>query len=134
VTKKDNKKVRRRRDAVATDWQALFVAVKDVIDWALDIAVQLSRDLPEDVEAIEAVRTCFHAWLAGHPCVIDVDDLLITFASILSKVERDLGMSTNEILTPVQQLADIYDGRHAPVITIRRGTRRRNAASSGLAA
>ncbi len=107
--------------------------MKDVIDWALDIAVRLSRDFPEDVEAIEHVRACFHAWLAGHPCVIDIDDLLITFASILSNVERDLGMSANEILTPVQRLAAIYDGHHAPVITCC-GTLPCNAGSSGLAA
>jgi hypothetical protein len=132
VTKKDNKRLRqRRRDSVATDWQPLFAAVKDVVDWALDIAVELSRDLPEDVEAIEDVRTCFHVWIAGHPCVIDVDDLLITFAAILSNVERDLGMSTNEILTPVEQLAAIH-ARHPTLI--RRSSRRRNAAPSGLAA
>jgi hypothetical protein len=102
VTKKNDKKIRRP----IHDWQPLFAAIKDVIDWALDIAVQLSRDFPDDVEAIENVRVCFHAWLAGRPCEMELNDLLLTFAAILSAIEVDLGMRSVELLAPLRALVD----------------------------
>ncbi len=91
--KKDNK-AKRSGGLVVHDWQPMFAAVKDVIDWALDIAVKLSRDYEEDIEAIEKVRVCFHAWLAGRPCEMEVTDLLLTLATILSAIEIDLGIES----------------------------------------
>jgi hypothetical protein len=141
-TKKKEKTKSRRRDA-ATDWQPVFGAVKDVIDWALDIAVKLSRDLPEDIEAIEKVRVCFHAWLDGEPCEMDVNDLLITFASILSAIEVDLGIDSVELLAPLRAIVDAPSTLPRVLrfpstpredllpVVIRRFPRRRNA-SGGL--
>jgi hypothetical protein len=104
--KKNEKNARRGRDSVVSDWQPMFRAIKDVIDWALDIAVKLSRDLPEDVEAIEKVRVCFHAWLDGKPSEMDVNDLLITFATILAAIEIDLGIDSADLLAPLRALVD----------------------------
>ena len=103
MAKKNDKKNRQRR---VHDWQPLFAAIKDVIDWALDIAVQLSHDFPDDVESIEKVRLCFHAWLDGHPCEMDLNDLLLTFAAILSAIEVDLGIRSVEVLAPLRALVD----------------------------
>lgn len=106
MTKKNDKKSRRSRESIVNDWQPLFAAIKDVIDWALDIAVKLSRGYDDDIEAIENVRACFHAWLAGRPCDMDVNDLLVTFATILSAIEIDLGIDSVDLLAPLRALVD----------------------------
>jgi hypothetical protein len=137
VSKKNDKKNRQRR---IHDWQPLFAAIKDVIDWALDIAVQLSRDFPDDVESIEKVRLCFHAWLDGHPCEMDLNDLLLTFAAILSAIEVDLGIRSVEVLAPLRALVDApstlprvlrLPGDGAPRSLVTRRSRLRNA-NTGL--
>jgi hypothetical protein len=137
VTKKTDKKPRQRR---IHDWQPLFAAIKDVIDWALDIAVQLSRDFPDDVEAIEKVRSCFHAWLDGRPCEMELNDLLLTFAAILSAIEVDLGIRSAELLAPLRALVDApstlprvlrLPADDAPRSLVSRRSRLRNA-SGGL--
>jgi hypothetical protein len=106
VTKKKDKEKdqRRRNKIIVRDWQPLFAAVKDVIDWALDIAVKLSRDLPEEIESIDKVRVCFHAWLDGKPCEMDANDLLITLATILAAIEIDLGIDSVELLEPLRTM------------------------------
>jgi hypothetical protein len=109
VTKKKEKQKkapRSRNKIVVRDWKPLFAAVNDVIDWALDIAVKLSRDLPEEIESIEKVRVCFHAWLAGKPCEMDTNDLLITLGTILAAIEIDLGIDSVELLTPLRTMLD----------------------------
>jgi hypothetical protein len=107
---KDSKKTKKKtseRGKVVTDWQPLFAAIKDVIDWALDIAVKLaSRHCPEDIEAIEKVRTCFHAWLDGKPSEMEVDDLLLTIATILAQIDIDLGIDGVDLLAPLKALLD----------------------------
>jgi hypothetical protein len=95
-----------RRDTVMRDWQPLFGAVKDVIDWALDIAVKLSRHVPDDIVAIEKVRACFHAWLDGKPSELDVTDLLVAFGTILAAIEIDLGIDSVDLLAPMRALVD----------------------------
>jgi hypothetical protein len=142
VTKKTDKNTRRRRDAVVNDWQPLFAALKDVIDWALDIAVRLARDYEEDVEAIERVRIAFHAWLAGRPCEMDTRDLLLTFATILSQIEIDLGIDSTPALEPLSAVLAIqptmprslrFPGvtrNELPTVIIRRFPGRRNASAA----
>jgi hypothetical protein len=138
VTKKNDKKPRQRR---IHDWQPLFAAIKDVIDWALDIAVRLSRDFPDDVESIENVRLCFHAWLDGRPCEMELNDLLLTFAAILSAIEVDLGIRSTELLAPLRALVDApstlprvlrLPSSGMPASLVSRRSRLRNA-SVGLA-
>ena len=129
------------RDTVVNDWQPLFAALKDVIDWALDIAVKLSRDYDEDVEAIERVRIAFHAWLDGRPCEMDVNDVLLTVATILAQIEIDLGIDSGEMLPPMSSVIG-YRGPSSVLrfpgatrdelatVVIRRFPRRRNASGA----
>ena len=140
--KKETKKTSRGRDSIVHDWQPLFAAVKDVIDWALDIAVKLSRDYEEDIEAIEKVRVCFHAWLDGRPCEMEVNDLLLTFATILSAIEIDLGIESVELLAPLRALVTEPSTLprvlrcpgatrdEQPTVVIRRFPGRRNASAA----
>ncbi len=126
------------RDTVVNDWQPLFAALKDVIDWALDIAAKLSRDYSEDIEAIERVRIAFHAWLDGRPCDMDVNDVLLTVATILAQIEIDLGINSSEMLPPMSAVIG-YRGPSSVLrfpgatrdeldtVVIRRFPRRRNA-------
>ncbi|MBV8758675.1 MAG: hypothetical protein JO257_15420 [Deltaproteobacteria bacterium] len=129
------------RDSLVNDWQPLFAAVKDVIDWALDIAVKLSRDFDEDIEAIERVRVAFHAWLDGRPSEMDVNDVLLTVATILAQIEIDLGIDSAEMLTPMRSVIG-YRGPSSVLrfpgatrdeldtVVIRRLPRRRNASGA----
>ena len=128
------------RDSVVNDWQPLFAAIKDVLDWALDIAVKLSRKLPEDVDAIERVRGALHAWLDGRLCEMDVNDVLLAIATILAQIEIDLGIDSAEMLTPMRSVI-AYRGPSVlrlpgatrdelPTVIIRRGSGRRNASAA----
>ena len=85
---------------VVRDWAPLLHAISDVIDWALDIGVALSRDTPDDVDAIEGVRDCFHAWLDGEPCDMELSDLLLTFGTILAAIQLELGIDSAEVIHP----------------------------------
>lgn len=73
------------------DWTPLFQAFEEAFDWALDVAVQLARDFPEEVEAVERVRTFMHKRIAGQPAHVKVEDILFTFGLIIGAIERDLG-------------------------------------------
>jgi hypothetical protein len=77
------------------DWTPLFQAFKEAFDWALDVGVQLARDYPEEVEAVERVRTFMHKRIAGQPAHVKVDDILFTFGLIIGAIERDLGPVAN---------------------------------------
>jgi hypothetical protein len=73
------------------DWTPLFQAFEEAFDWALDVAAQLARDYPEEVEAVERVRAFMHARIAGEPAHASVEDILFTFGLIIGAIERDLG-------------------------------------------
>lgn len=78
-------------DSECPDWVPMFRAFIDAFDWALDVATQLARDYPEEVEAVERVRTFMRARIAGRNPVVPVDDVLLTFGLIIGAIERDLG-------------------------------------------
>jgi hypothetical protein len=73
------------------DWTPLYQAFREAFEWALDVAVQLARDFPEEVEAVERVRTFMRARITGQPAHVRVDDVLFTFGLIIGAIERDLG-------------------------------------------
>ena len=77
------------------DWTPLFQAFKEAFDWALDVGAQLARDYPEEVEAVERVRTFMHKRIAGQPAHVKVEDILFTFGLIIGAIERDLGPVAN---------------------------------------
>jgi hypothetical protein len=66
--------------------------LRDLVSWACDIAILLTRGCPEDREAIERVRRAAYAWLANDPCPdVAIDDVLTTVAAIMSGIDRTLG-------------------------------------------
>lgn len=73
------------------DWTPLFGAFREAFEWALNVAVNLAGDFPEEVEAVERVRTFMRARIAGQPAHVRVDDVLFTFGLIIGAIERDLG-------------------------------------------
>ena len=73
------------------DWTPLFGAFREAFEWALDVAVALAKDFPEEVDAVERVRTFMRARIAGQPSHVRADDVLFTFGLIIGAIERDLG-------------------------------------------
>ncbi len=73
------------------DWSLLFRAFKDASEWILDCAAHTARDYPDEVAAVERVRTFMRARIADRPAHLRLEDLLFTFALVLATVERDLG-------------------------------------------
>lgn len=73
------------------DWTSLFAAFQDAFEWALDVAIAIARDYPEEVEAVERVRTFMRARIAGDMSHVRVDDILFTFGLLMAAIERDLG-------------------------------------------
>ena len=82
-------------DSGPLDWTPWFRAFKEAFEWALDVAVGLAEDFPEEVEAVHRVRAFMHKRIAGQPAHCRVDDVLFTFALIIGAIERDLGPVKN---------------------------------------
>ncbi len=82
-------------EAGPLDWTPLFRAFKEAFDWALDVATQLARDYPEEVEAVDRVRRFMHKRIDGKPAHVKADDILFTFGLIIGAIERDLGPVKN---------------------------------------
>jgi hypothetical protein len=64
----------------------------DLVSWAADLAIVLTREYPEDREAIDRVRRCAFAWLSGEPCPeVSIDDVLLTAATLMASIDHTLG-------------------------------------------
>lgn len=71
---------------------AVAAVLRDLVSWASDIAIVLTRACPEDREAIERVRRCADAWLTGESCPeVALDDVLTTAAALMAGIDRNLG-------------------------------------------
>ena len=79
------------RDGTALDGSLLLRAFKDAAEWVLDVAAHTARDFPDEVAAVERVRTFMRARSANRPAQLRFDDLLFAFALLLAAIERDLG-------------------------------------------
>lgn len=99
--KRSSARVREIAETGPLDWTPLFQAFKEAFEWALDVGAQLARDYPEEVEAVERVRTFMRHRIAGRPSHVRVDDVLFTFGLIIGAIERDLG--------PVSALRPLYE-------------------------
>jgi len=80
----------------ALDWKPLFGAFKEASEWALDVAAQFARDYPEEVAAVERVRTFLRQRVAhrfDELTVVDIsiDDVLFTLGLLIGVIERDRG-------------------------------------------
>lgn len=65
--------------------------LRDLVSWAADMAIVLTRGCPEDREAIERVRRYSHAWLVGETCPdISLEDVLTTTAALMAGIDRTL--------------------------------------------
>jgi len=108
--KKDSKKKAPRSAQlsreIVRDWAPLFKRLTDVIDWALDIASQLSRNYHEDHESIENVRVFVHAWLEGQRAELPLNDLLTTIAILFAAIEIDLGIDSVSLLAPLRTMLE----------------------------
>jgi hypothetical protein len=91
-TETETRKPKKRRSR----WRSLRVddpmlgALRDVVDWAIDLAQKLVRESDDEVDALDDVRARFHDWLDGAETEVDVFDLWITLGSILDRIERAL--------------------------------------------
>lgn len=71
--------------------------LSDLVSWAADIAMLLTRGCPEDREAIQRVRRYALARLAGEPCAdVSIDDVLTTAAALMAGIDRDLTRTTHD--------------------------------------
>ncbi len=69
--------------------------LRDLVSWGADIAIVLTRECPEDRNAIERVRRYAHAWLAGESCPdVSIDDVLTSAAALMAGIDRNLGGTT----------------------------------------
>jgi len=66
----------------------------DLVSWAADLAIVLTRESPEDRAAIEDVRRFTYAWLEGEPCPdLRIEDVLTAVAGLLSAIDLDIDRS-----------------------------------------
>ena len=64
----------------------------DLVSWAADLGIALTRDAPEERAAIEEVRDYARAWLLGVPRPeVRVEDVLSMAATLLSAIDLDVG-------------------------------------------
>ena len=82
-------------DGDSLNWTPLFHAFKEALEWSLDVARNLARDYPEEVEAVDRVRAFMRKRIAGQPAHVRIDDVLFTFGLIIGAIERDLGPVAN---------------------------------------
>jgi len=65
------------------------------LEWWLKLRAQLLPAFPEEVAAVEAVRTFMRKRIAGEISHVKVEDILFTFGLIMGSIERDLGPVAN---------------------------------------
>jgi hypothetical protein len=72
------------------EWTALFAAFSDALEWALSRAGSLAREFPDEVAAVQRVRTFVRRRLEGDPAHVRSDDLLFTLGLIAGALQRDV--------------------------------------------
>jgi hypothetical protein len=121
------------RRAIVRDWQPLFARLQETIEWALDIAVKLSRDYEEEIEAIERVRGYLRAWLEGRRVDIDMNDVLTTLAILFAAIEIDVGIDSSPLVAAMHELPEKLHipgaARDEMSTVVIRMPRRRNASA-----
>ena len=81
------------------DWAPLFQAFADAFEWALDQAADLARNYPEEVAAVERVRTFMRKHVAGQPAHVRFEREKSTCKFWLEPIElaRSHGFSAREL-------------------------------------
>ena len=70
------------------DWAPLFAAFAEVLEWLLDRAQLFAREYPEEVAAVERIRTFTRRRAVGDPAHARIDDLLFTLGLIAGAIEE----------------------------------------------
>jgi hypothetical protein len=70
------------------DWAPLFGAFRDMFEYVLDVAADVARSFPDEVAAVERVRTFVRRRIAGHVAYLRIDDLLFALALMIVGFER----------------------------------------------
>ena len=97
------RKARRARGALPF---SVAEVLADLVAWAADIGVLLTRQCPEDRAAIEGVRSYALAWLAGKPCRdVRIEDVLTTVATLLGAIDLDLHRARGPSAVPLDAVA-----------------------------
>ena len=140
--KKDKDKTTKKpataaRAATARDWQPMFGRLREALDWALDIAAQLARDIEDDVEAIERTRRYVRAWIDGRPIDVDMNDVYTTLAVLFAAIELDLGIDSSPVLVSLaagNRMFHLPGAAHDdwPTVVTRTPVQRRRNSSSGV--
>ncbi len=136
--KKDKQKDSKKpaHAATARNWQPLFGRLREALDWALDIAAHLAREIDDDVEAVERTRRYVHAWIDGRPIDVDMNDVYTTLAVLFAAIEIDLGIDSSPLLASValgNRMFHLPGAAHdnVPTVVIRTPVQRRRNSSYG---
>jgi hypothetical protein len=70
------------------DWAPMFGAFREMFEYVLDVAADVARNFPDEVAAVERVRTFLRRRIAGYAAHLREDDLLFTLALMLVGLER----------------------------------------------
>jgi hypothetical protein len=70
-----------------TNWKTLYTALRDAVEWALDLASKLAAPYPDEQDAVERVRAFVDARLAGLTAELDVNDVLLTLGILIAAIE-----------------------------------------------
>ena len=70
------------------DGAELLHAAREPIEWLLTLAHRLAAGDPEEVAAIDRLRSAFHARLAGRAIGVRMRDVLIAFALLVGALDR----------------------------------------------
>jgi hypothetical protein len=68
-------------------WKPLYAALRDAVEWALDLASRIAAPYPEEQDAVERVRAFVNARLAGIPADLDVNDVMLTLGILIAAIE-----------------------------------------------
>jgi hypothetical protein len=70
------------------DWAPMFRAFHEMFEYVLDVAADAARNFPDEVAAVERVRTFVRRRIAGYAAHVRMDDVLFAFALMLVGLER----------------------------------------------
>ena len=84
----------------------LLGQLREVLEWALDIATKLARGDDEDLRAIENVREFAHGWLHGQRAEIPVTDLLAAIAILFGAIDLDLDLESVSLIAPLPTMTE----------------------------
>jgi hypothetical protein len=72
------------------NWRPMFGAFEEAFEWALNTAAQFAREYPDEVAAVERVRSFLRRRFAQLEIErVSLDDVMFTFALVMGAVARN---------------------------------------------